>query len=165
MKTVSVDRLREVVEYDPKTGLFKWIHPELKWLHGKPVGRVSDGYLRFAVDGISVRAHRAAWALAYGEYPTNPIDHINGNRLDNRLENLRQATPRQNSYNKKLSCRSKTGVKGVGFDKRISLWNARIVVNGKRIYLGLFKTIDDAAKAYAVAAQLYHGEFACSSRS
>lgn len=165
MKTINIDRLREVVEYDPETGIFKWIHPTLKRVHGKPVGKLTDGYLCFAVDRIWVRAHRAAWALTYGAYPEKPIDHINGDRLDNRLSNLREATPRQNSYNKKLSIRSKTGAKGVGFDKRISLWNARITVDGKRIYLGLFKTIDEAAAAYARAAQEHHGAFACSGRA
>lgn len=87
------------------------------------------------------------------------VDHINGNRLDNRRENLRLDPDRKNTQNQGLSKNSTSGYKGVSWSKASSCWVARIKVKNKKIHLGLFDTLTDAAKAYDKAALELHGEF------
>lgn len=94
--------------------------------------------------------------LKKGEY----VDHINGNSLDNRRENLRLATNSQNSCNKGAQANNACGVKGVDWHPISNKWRAAITTNGKKIHLGTFVDINDAAHAYNNAALLYHGEFA-----
>lgn len=88
------------------------------------------------------------------------IDHINGNRLDNRKENLRVCTKSQNAMNSKLARTNTSGYKGVNWDKRYNKWRARIKLNKKEKHLGFFNNKEDAAKAYNEAAIKYFGEFA-----
>jgi HNH endonuclease/AP2 domain len=88
------------------------------------------------------------------------VDHINGNKLDNRKENLRIATRSQNNYNKGLQSNSTSGFKGVSWSKQKNKWLARIRVDKKEMYLGSFDYKVDAALAYNEAAFKYHGEFA-----
>lgn len=87
-------------------------------------------------------------------------DHINGNKLDNRKENLRICTCSENQHNKKIYKNNLSGYKGVYFDKANNCWRALIRINGKKIYLGTFYASKDAAKAYDIAAKKYFGEFA-----
>lgn len=93
--------------------------------------------------------------LVKGEIP----DHINGDTLDNRRENLRLATYSQNGMNAGKHKNNQSGYKGVSYDGRVNKWRARIQVNGKEKWLGLFDNPEDAYKAYCEAAKLYHGEF------
>lgn len=88
------------------------------------------------------------------------VDHINGNRLDNRRENLRICTAQQNSFNKKLEMRNQTGFKGVCWHSPLNKWRARIKVNQKNIHIGLFESKIEAVKAYNEAAKQYFGEYA-----
>ena len=114
-------------------------------------------YVTGKVKGQFIRLHR----FITGE--TNPeiiIDHINSNGLDNRRKNLRQATSQQNSFNRVVSSRSSTGIKGVFFDKERNKYVARIQVDGKYRNLGRFDTIEKAADKYAEAAKLHYGEYA-----
>ena len=87
------------------------------------------------------------------------VDHISGDCLDNRKQNLRFATPSQNSFNQKIRSDSASGVKGVRFDRHRGKWAANIRANGKRYYLGRFDTLDEAKKSYDYASKRYHGEF------
>lgn len=119
-----------------------------------------DGYLMVNVKGKQYRAHRLAWLYIKGNWPKNAIDHINGNKLDNRIYNLREATYSQNHMNKKPDKKNKSGFKGVCYVKQREKWNANIYFNGKKKNLGYYNNIEDAVKAYNEAAKKYHGEFA-----
>lgn len=153
---ISVDRLRELFEYDPSTGeVTRTTSLGRYWR-----GFVFDG-LNIQVDGRWYRRSRISWALYHGEWPPTDlyIDHINGIRADNRIENLRLATPTQNQQNK-----AGYGVysKGVTWRQRHEKpYQAKIRVDGKRIHLGSFATEEEASNAYQEACLKYHGEYAC----
>ena len=105
-------------------------------------------------------AHRVAWVMTHGEWPKEMIDHINGDRSDNRLCNLRQATRSQNLINSKLSSRNSSGFRGVSWCSAKQKWDARIYSATKLRLLGRFKTKEEAIAAYAAAAAELHGDFA-----
>jgi len=92
--------------------------------------------------------------------PSQYVDHKNGNGLDNQLNNLRTCNKQQNHFNQKTNKNNTSGFKGVIWHKQLNKWQSRICVNRKRIYLGHFNNIIDAAKAYNEAAMKYFGEFA-----
>lgn len=153
---VSVDRLKELFEYDPETG-----DVSRKTNHGRGIkGFVFEG-ANIIVDGQSYRLPRIAWALYYGEWPPIDvqIDHENGVKANNSITNLRLATPVQNQQNKAGYGQYS---KGVTWRNRIRKpFQAKIRVNGDRIHLGSFETEAEAASAYREACLKYHGEFAC----
>lgn len=112
------------------------------------------------VAGRQYLAHRLIWWLHYGVWPAY-IDHVNGNRADNRIANLREATGTQNLYNRGAMSNNKCGLKGACFRAKTNLWRAQICVNGVDIHLGSgFHTAEEAHAAYCRAAVKYHGEFA-----
>lgn len=157
---ITQERLKELVKYEPETGQMTW---RVNKARGAKVGgRVGSiqafGYLETKIDGVCYRVHRLAWFYYYGDWPRAEIDHIDGNRTNNVISNLREATRAQNCQNKSRSSLSKIGVKGVGFHN--GAYRARINVNNKQIYLGHFKTIEEAHEAYCKAARELHGEFA-----
>jgi len=102
------------------------------------------------IDGKTYSAHRIIWLICNGKYPDGEIDHINRNKTDNRIENLRDVTRAINELNKGVRKDSKTGVKGVTAHKDGGYFSF-IQRNGKRHYLGHFKSIDDASNAYQTA--------------
>jgi hypothetical protein len=108
----------------------------------------------------SFLAHRVAWVLHYGEWPAKNIDHINGDRGDNRIGNLRLADHHENLWNVGKHPNNTSGYKGVGWSASNNAWKARIAVKGKRIFLGHFKDKQEAYDAYCAAAEKYHGAFA-----
>lgn len=119
---------------------------------GKPAMTHVDatGYNRGYLNGKNVMAHRAAWFLVYGEWPAQ-IDHINGDRQDNRIENLRAVTNKENSRNAKTPKNNTSGVCGVTWHKASGKWMAGIRVDGKRKHLGLFRAKRAAAEAVSAA--------------
>lgn len=156
-RPLSEDERREIsrrYSYDPVTG-------HLIGLCRKPhhpVGsRQSDGYLRVVFSGRSYLVHRVAWLLTTGEWPTLNIDHINGDRSDNRWENLRLASHAQNMWNRPAPAGSGTYFCPDG--KRKKRWRAAIEVAGTRINLGSFLDRDEATAAYESARTKYHGAF------
>jgi hypothetical protein len=163
----TVAHMRERLNYDPKTGLLTWRHYEgagNRRLY-RNAGRVAGcldgwGYIAIKVTGRMFQAHRIAWAISTGNWPDHEIDHINGDRTDNRFCNLRNATRAENARNTKLYNTNKSGYKGVCFRPSKQKFAAHAWANGRQIYLGLFATAEDAAAAYANFALKHHGEFA-----
>lgn len=103
-----------------------------------------------------MKCHRVGWALHYGEQPPDHIDHINGNKADNRINNLRATSPSQNIINQRRIKVASSGVVGVSWDKATSLWEARV----SRRRIGRFKTLEQAANARHAAVRKAFGEFA-----
>jgi hypothetical protein len=117
---------------------------------GSPNG---DGYLCVKVNNVRYRVHRIVWLMTYGAWPAGQIDHVNGVRDDNRVENLRDVTVTANQQNQHKRSDNTSGVTGVVFDR--GYWIAKIRANGKRIHLGRFKKKEDAAAARKAAELLY----------
>ena len=146
---LTIERLGEVLNYDKETGVFTWkVSPRNRTLPGDIAGRKNtNGYLIVTVDQQTVRLHRVAWALTHGRWPEADIDHINGVRDDNRLDNLREATRGQNCQNTGRRTDNSSGVKGVHLRKDTGKYSASIMVDGKTSYLGSFDTLEEAKMA------------------
>jgi len=148
--------------YDEKTGFLYWRHTKLvkKSVWGKEAGSIRpDGYKNIGVriNGKTkdFKAHRLAWLLNYKAFPKNNIDHINGNRIDNRMDNLRDATAPENNQNLRIPQKNnKTGVLGVSLDK--GMYKAQLCINGKNKNIGRFYTIKEATNAYIQAKRKHH---------
>ncbi len=154
---VSLSRLREVLDYDQSTGVFRWK------LRGKIVAagsiagaQAKGGYRQIYVDGRLYRSHRLAWFYVHGRWPAEQIDHINGVRDDNRIKNLREATRSENAQNRALNKNNTSGYLGVSFNKERRTWRASICVNSKQKNLGSFLRKRDAARAYKKAKEQLH---------
>lgn len=148
---ITAERARELVTYDPVTGSFAY-------KSGKGTGGTvtKDGYLQIKLDGTVYRAHRIAWLLTFGDLPPSQIDHRNGDRLDNRIVNLRCATAAENAQN--VAARRGTASRhpGVTWHARDRRWQAQIRVKGRLHFLGHFVSEDEAAEAYLHAKRRLH---------
>jgi hypothetical protein len=145
------ERLKHIFDYQPETG--KFFRKECKFnpsFSGRPAGyKRASGYIRINVDGNAYYAHRLAWFYVYGHMPDLWIDHINGDKSDNRISNLRHATPATNNQNRKTCQRnSKTGVLGVDIHKATGKYRAQITIGGKKRNLGNFDSIAEAQAEY-----------------
>ncbi len=151
-------RLRQLLTYDPKTGLFSSAASGHGLYRGDERGStVRSGYLRVIVDGAGHFAHRLAWLYMTGGWPVNEIDHINGCKADNRWANLRDVTHAENMQNVVAPNKnSKSGVRGVSWSEQNRGWMAQIMANGKRRTLGFFPTVDEAGEAYRTAKAASH---------
>jgi hypothetical protein len=152
---LTAQRLRELLHYDPATGIFTWRIGRRSAL--KAGCFRSDGYLYITVDGRQRLSHRLAWLWMTSDWPSGTIDHIDGNPSNNRFENLRDVTIAENIQNRrKARVDSKTGVLGVSFDKRRNKFRAAIKFEGRRLYLGQFVTAESAHAAYVEAKRRLH---------
>lgn len=148
---LSQNKLKSLLEYDKHTGFFSWKENRQKVKIGDVAGHNSkNGYCYIMIDGKSYRSHRLAWLYVYGGFPKNQIDHINRNKLDNRLENLREASKELNARNKGLRKTNKSGVTGVHWSKRYGKWVAKISALGKNYTIGRYDHFYDAVKARKV---------------
>lgn len=173
----SPDVLRVFLCFDPSSGRFFWRERLPKhfaengtrgrnsscaaW-NSRYAGRqtmnmaCTNGYHFGQVQGVRLLAHRTAWAIHFGNWPASEIDHVDGNRTNNSISNLRQATRSQNNANRLL----RPGRRYRGVYPNRNRWTAYIQHSGKTHYLGSFATEIDAARAYDDAARSVHGEFA-----
>lgn len=132
---------------------------------GKRPGSIdSRGYRQIRVKGVLTLEHRMVYFMVHGELPKF-LDHIDRDRTNNRIENLRPATFVQNCQNRKVSSKNRSGVKGVHWHKQHKKWYAEIGVKGKKKFLGLFKDFDKAKEARFDAEKEIHGEFSINSPS
>lgn len=164
---LSVELLRKYFSYDPLTGLIT----KIKLISAKdriPVGSIvggspDNGYYRTKIFGNRIFIHQLAYALHTGAWAPALIDHKDRNPLNNRFENLRPASHRENQQNKRLSTLTKTGYRGVILKKdgRNRPYAASIREDGRRRFLGHFATAAEASAVYEAAAQALHGEFYC----
>jgi hypothetical protein len=165
----ELEKLKSLLDYESDTGLFKWkmravAAREDKIFNsrfaGKTAGTINGhGYVQINVSGRLHKAHRLAWLFAHGSCPSL-IDHINRDKTDNRICNLREATKAQNAVNSGATARSKTGVKGVSWSDKENKWIAYIRVDGRSKRIGGFKDISAAASAYRSHSISLHGDFA-----
>lgn len=159
MQTTFRDHLIEELDYDPATGVFTWRHKKRGIRAGSVAGSVNEkGYVLITFSGRRYRAHRLAWLHHFGKWPEFDIDHINGNKSDNRIGNLRDIPHRTNLQNQVRACLgSKTGLLGSSPDKaRPGKFVAQINKNGKVIKLGRFDTPEQAHSAYLSAKRKMH---------
>jgi len=148
-----VKLVRELFNYDAETGVVTYRVANTRKKVGDKAGYIDSlGYITCRLPGgAEIRAHRLAWAHYYGEKPPPLIDHVNRQKTDNRISNLRSANRMINSFNSKVSKNNSSGFTGVSWHSQVGKWCARIKVGGKQKHLGLFETAEEASAAYNVA--------------
>jgi hypothetical protein len=160
---ITAERLHQLLIYDPETGNFVWLVDRGgRFKAGMKAGSIDKSlrYVQIRIERKLYLGHRLAWLYMYGVWPKE-IDHINRNRSDNRIENLREA-PRHidNVRNQSIRESNTSGVIGVHWQKNISKWFAYIGIRYRRISLGYFDNFDDAVNARKSAERHYFGDFA-----
>lgn len=159
---LTAERARELLDYNPETGWLTW-----KVSHSKRVkagmragtreARMPGYFLRrICIDNRAYYEHRVIWLIVTGEWPREQIDHVNHDATDNRLTNLRAVTHGENAKNQKLHSNNSTGITGTYWASRESMFAAEIIVDKRKIRLGYFRTLADAAAARK-AAETEHG--------
>lgn len=156
---LTAERLRELTEYFPETGLFRWSVSSARRIKvGDVAGCLNgSGYRVIKVDGKNCPAHRLAWLYVHGQWPKADIDHIDRNRSNNRISNLREATRTENNQNTSKRRDNTSGHVGVTWDKVRQRWRVQIRHLGRNIYLGLFIDIKDAVAARKAGELKYWG--------
>ena len=167
-----VDLLRQLLDYDPETGILTWKPRTVEMFENndkricatwntryagkEALGNLTNcGYKRGAILSHNYLAHRVAWAIFYGKHPDKEIDHINGDRSDNRIANLRDVSKSENQRNATIRSDNASGFTGVCWHKDVNKWIASIFVQKKNIYLGIFENIEDAKAARKAAEREY----------
>lgn len=167
-ENLKLSRLKELLEYDPAIGVFIWKNksaPRSKIKVGSIAGKIrKDGYLRISVDGYRYLEHRLARFYVHGEFPfgaQNFIDHIDGNKSNNQLSNLRVCTNAENMRNRGKNSNNTTGYKGVRKDERDGRYYPRIQnpTAGRYESLGGYATPEEASIVYEAKSIEYYGEF------
>lgn len=155
---LTPERLRELVCYDPETGVFTRVAGNRSDLHGhkaRPTGK--DKYPKMALDGVKYSCHRLAWFWVHKEWPQEEVDHINGDRTDNRISNLRAVSRLLNAQNiRTLNRKNTSGFTGVSFAKDKGKWVVRIKTPGKYRHVGYFSSKEEAGAAYVEAKRRFH---------
>jgi hypothetical protein len=157
---LTASRLRELLRYDPHTGVFVWLVGRRGFAGAAKAGRSAgtahaSGYVRIGIDGREYLAHRLAWFYVFGFWPREQIDHVNGDRSDNRLDNLREVSNQTNCENRRSSIKPGK-LLGVTFNKANRNWIAQIKASSGHIHLGCFETQELAHAAYITAKRRLH---------
>jgi len=159
---LTLERALECFDYNPDTGSMKWkVQNTLFANIGDEVGTPQLPRKRYrivCVDAEKHRVHRIAWLLMMGNWPRHNIDHVDGDGMNNRWDNLREATGSENLYNRSKTIRNTSGFKGVHLQK--NKWAARIQADGVNHWLGVYNTPEEASKAYDRASLKFHGKYA-----
>lgn len=156
--------LKELFVYDPLTGWFTNRFSRGRAKEGARAGsETGHGYRRIIIDYIKHYEHHLAWLYVYGVYP-DEIDHKNGIRSFNAIDNLRDCTRTQNNFNAERATGA-SGLKGAYLDKRTMHWYSHIQIGGQVKHLGIFATAEQAHGAFMAAVELHHGEFALHNRN
>ena len=158
---MNKERLSQLLELDPTTGVLRWkVSVSKKVKVGQVAGSKNcGGYIRIGIDGRRLLAHRIIFLLTHGFEPPE-VDHINGHRADNRPSNLRAATSSENNRNACIRSDNNSGIKGVSWGAQWGKWRARVRANGKQHHLGLFADLNAAAAAVHAFRAEHHGQFA-----
>ena len=151
-------RLKELIKYEPDTGNFIWIAPTRRRIvFGSIAGcLMNGGYWHIRIDAKKYLAHRLAWLYVHGEFPIEHLDHIDGNRINNRFSNIRACSRAENGQNRISNKNSTSKYLGVHWHRLSNRWQAQIRINKKPIYLGLFDSEQDAYAAYCKAKKEIH---------
>lgn len=162
MNKPSVEVLHDLLKYDKDTGKLFWKERPRKYFQDDGSWKKFNtryagletfhfdncrGYFKGQIFKVTYVAHRVIWCMHYGDWPSDTIDHINHNRKDNRIENLRDVSMRENNMNFPLPCNNTSGFVGVVYDKKRSLWMARVKIHKKNKFLGYFKEKENAIEA------------------
>ena len=162
MAELTQARLKELLYYDPETGVFTWLVNRGKARIGFAAGRLDKqtGYILIGIDCHRYYVHRLAWFSVHGEFPIGMLDHRDTRASNNAIKNLRVADGTQNGANKTLMATNKSGFKGVSWYAIGKKWQASIKRGGRSVGLGLFADVNEAHEAYRKAAVECFGEFA-----
>lgn len=160
MKTtlLTAERVREVLSYDPDTGVFTWRKKvNRKVVIGAVAGWITHlGYRRISIDNKGYGANRLAWLYMTGEMPVHEIDHINGIRDDDAFANLRDVTHRVNLQNQRRPTANNKGTGVLGVHRHGRMYRAQIKLNGATVRLGSFHTMEAAKASYLAAKRAHH---------
>lgn len=159
MQKLNIDELKSVLHYNEDTGEFHWKAHKYCVKPGDKAGTTdASGYIKITLNYKSHLAHRLAWFYVHGKFPEAEIDHINRNRSDNRIANLRLAQRFQNSQNQGKK-KNASGFPGVTWHSQRNKWRSEIRIDGRKKHLGLFDSICEAKEAYEKAKALHHPFF------
>ena len=153
----NLTRLRELIECDFSTGVVRAKVQRPRLQPGDILGTLTNGYLQIYIDGLPYRLHRLVWKLFHGTDPNGHIDHIDGNRSNNAITNLRDVLPVENSRNRSARCRNSSGRRGVCWCNRTGLWTAHASYNNRVVCLGKYESMDCAIAARQCAEEHLYG--------
>ena len=156
---LTAQRLRELLQYDPETGVFTWrVSRGRTAKAGGVAGADTHGYVVIMIDGKGYGAHRLAWLYVHGVWPTGHIDHVYGDTSDNRIKVLRDVTQSVNSQNQRSAKRNNksSGLLGAYWHNISNKWMSHISFGGKKRHLGMFATAQEAHEAYMAAKRQFH---------
>lgn len=158
---ITQEYLKEILEYDPDIRKFRWlIAPNGRVKIGDIAGSLHhSGYWYIGINRKDYAEHRLIWLHCYGEFPENFIDHIDGNRSNNEISNLRTCNRQENNRNVGIRESNTSGFKGVSLYRDKVRYIAQIMLEGKKTHLGIYSTPEEASEVYQASAKLHHGEF------
>lgn len=155
---MKIEELRQALQYEPETGILRWkISPRNDVNPGDIAGSLdTEGYVILSFKGHPYKAHRLAWMYVHGALPDKNIDHINQNKQDNRIANLRLCTNSENHQNTSPPANNTSGHKGVTWNKKDRKWRAQIKLNYRLRYIGSFDSKEQAIAARKQAEKEMH---------